>query len=243
MVEFSLIIPAYNEEHQIEQTLKYVREYLLSEFLSFEIVVVDDGSTDHTSDVVEKFIEEHKSKEVKLIKLPTNRGKGGAVKEAILNHTEGKVRCYYDADASTPIEEIKKLLQAINSGYDIAIASRALPESVIEVPQPYHRQFMGKIYNIMLRIFRLTKFKDTQCGCKCFTENAVKIIFPRQKLMRFSFDAEILYIAEKYGLKIIEIPTRWRNRQESRVHLLRDPIKMFLDIFRIKLYSFLGYYN
>lgn len=243
MIEFSLIIPAYNEESQIERTLEYVNKYLSSKFSSFEIVVVDDGSLDNTSQTVRKYIESHKTDNVKVVTLPVNTGKGGAVKEAMLKHTHGKIRCYYDADASTPIEEIDKLIQAINSGYDIAIASRGLPESVIEVPQPYHRQLMGKIYNLILRLFGLTKFKDTQCGCKCFTEHAVNIVFPRQRLMRFSFDAEILYIAEKHGLKIAEIPSRWRNRQESRVHLLRDPIRMFIDILRIKLYSLLGHYN
>ncbi len=243
MVDFSLIIPAYNEELQIIQTIKYVVGYLSSKFSSFEIIIVDDGSSDNTSGVVKKFTEENNLKEIFVITLPKNVGKGGAVKEAMLKHSCGKIRCYYDADASTPVEEIDKLLNAISSGYDIAIASRALPESVIEVPQPYYRQLMGKIYNLMLRIFRLTRFRDTQCGCKCFTEKAVGIVFPRQRLSRFSFDAEILFIAEKHGLKIAEIPTRWRNRQDSRVHLLRDPLRMFMDIFLIRLYSLLGYYK
>lgn len=243
MVEFSLIIPAYNEEDQISQTLKYAREYLSEKFSSFEIVVVDDGSSDHTTEVANRFSKENGFREITVVTLPINKGKGGAVKEAMLNHTSGKIRCYYDADASTPIEEIEKLIDSINSGYDIAIASRALPESVIEIPQPYHRQLMGKVYNIMLRVFGLTKFRDTQCGCKCFTEKAVSIVFPRQRLNRFSFDAEILFIAERHGLKITEVPTRWRNRQSSRVHLIRDPIRMFIDIFRIRLYSCLGYYN
>lgn len=239
---FSLIIPTYNEEQQIDATLQYVLEYLNKQPFSFEIVVVDDGSKDNTVQQVQKWVEQY-PEQVKVVPLPKNHGKGYAVREAILHHTSGSIRCFYDADASTPIEEIDKLIQELNQGYDIAIASRALPESIIEIPQPLYRQMMGKIYNLILRIFRLTHFHDTQCGCKCFNEKAVNIVFPKQTLSRFSFDAEILYIAERHNLKIKEVPTRWRNRKESRVHPIKDSFKMFCDLFKIRWNAFTGKYN
>ncbi len=242
MFSFSLIIPTYNEEHEIKSTLKYVLDYLQRQPYSFEIVVVDDGSTDNTVQIVQKWSELYNGV-IKIIPFSQNRGKGSVVKDAMLNHTKGNIRCFYDADASTPIEEVQKLIDTINNGYDIAIASRALPESIIEIPQPFYRQTMGKIYNLILHFFFLTHFKDTQCGCKCFNEKSVSIVFPRQTLNRFSFDAEILFIAEQHNLKIKEVPTRWRNRKESRVHPIKDSSKMFCDLFKIRWNALTGKYK
>jgi len=239
---FSLIIPTYNEEHQIEATLNYVFEYLEKQSFSFEIIISDDGSKDNTVQKANHWAEQY-PEQIKVIQFTTNEGKGKVVKEAMLHHANGDICCFYDADASTPIEETQKLINEIQQGYDVAIASRALPESIIEISQPFYRQLMGKIYNLILRFFRLTHFKDTQCGCKCFTKKAVQIIFPRQTLNRFSFDAEILFIAEKHNLKIKEVPTRWRNRKESRVHPLKDSVKMFCDLFKIRLNAIKGLYN
>jgi len=242
LFSFSLIIPTYNEEEEIETTLRYTLDYLQKQPFPFEIVIADDGSTDNTVSLAQKWAEQYKGI-VKVIAFPQNQGKGSVVKEAMLHHTKGNIRCFYDADASTPIEEVEKLIREINSGYDIAIASRALPESIIEVPQPFYRQTMGKIYNLILRFFCLTHFKDTQCGCKCFNEKSISIVFPRQTLKRFSFDAEILFIAEKHGLKIKEVPTRWRNRKESRVHPIKDSSKMFYDLFKIRWNVLMGKYK
>lgn len=243
MFSFSLIIPTYNEEQEIESTLQYVLDYFKKQSYTFEIVIVDDGSKDNTVQLAKKW-EKQYPEYIKVIALFPNQGKGSVVKEAMLKHTKGNIRCFYDADASTPIKEVEKLIHEIaNNGYDIAIASRALPESIIEIPQPFYRQTMGKIYNLILRFFCLTHFKDTQCGCKCFNEKSINIIFPRQTLKRFSFDAEILFIAEKHGLRIKEVPTRWRNRTESRVHPIKDSYKMFCDLFKIRWNVLTGKYK
>ncbi len=223
--------------------MEYVLDYLKKQSYSFEIIVADDGSKDNTVKIAQKWGEQYPDK-IKVIAFAQNKGKGSVVKKAMLHHTKGNIRCYYDADASTPIEEIQKLLdEIIKNGYDIAIASRALPESIIEVPQPFYRRTMGKVYNLILRIFCLTHFKDTQCGCKCFNEKSINIVFPRQTLDRFSFDAEILYIAEKHNLRIKEVPTRWRNRTESRVHPIKDSSKMFCDLFKIRWNALRGKYK
>lgn len=243
MFSFSLIIPTYNEEREIETTLKYTLEYLQKQPYSFEIIVADDGSIDNTVQISQKWAEKYPDN-IKVIAFSPNQGKGSVVKEAMLHHTKGSIRCFYDADASTPIEEVEKLIhEIVKNGYDIAIGSRALPESKIEVPQPLYRQTMGKIYNLILRCFRLTHFRDTQCGCKCFNEKSVHIVFPRQTLKRFSFDAEILFIAEKHGLKIKEVPIRWRNRKESRVHPIKDSARMFWDLLKIRWNAITGRYK
>lgn len=232
----------YNEENQIGTTLDYVLQYLQSKTITFEIIVMDDGSTDNSFKVAKEWEEKYPNI-IHVHRITPNQGKGKAVKEGMLFHSQGEIRCYYDADASTPIEEIDKLIEVIFSGYDIAIASRGLPDSVIEIPQPEYRQFMGKVYNFILRLFGLTHFRDTQCGCKCFTKWAVENVFPKQTLSRFSFDAEILFIAEKQGLKIKEVPTRWRNRKESRVHPIKDSLIMLRDVFKIKINDLSGLYD
>jgi len=241
-VYLSLIIPAYNEEDRIGQTLTDATAYLDAQSYDAEIVVVDDGSTDATGAVVRPFSEREGATPVRYVRYEKNRGKGYAVRLAMQDHAKGRYRVYYDADASTPITELEKLWPFFERGADIVIGSRALPGSDIAVRQARYRELMGRTYNLILRLLRLTRFRDTQCGFKGFTAEACAVVFPRQTLHRFSFDAELLFIAWKHGLRIEEIPVRWINSPLSRVRVIKDSAKMFLDLITIRIKDWRGRY-
>lgn len=230
-MDFSIIIPAYNEAGRIAQSLDKIFEFMERWGIPFEVIVVDDGSTDQTSIIVEEKSRNHK--ELKLIKLPTNQGKGYAVKTGMLE-AKGKYILFSDADLSTPIEELPRLHQWIKEGFDIAIASRAYPGAILEVHQPFYREFMGRVFNLLVRIFLLPDIYDTQCGFKLFRGEVAKDIFKRQRLKGFSFDFEILYIARKLGYKIKEVPVRWRHSPGSKVRVLKNGISSFIDIFKTR---------
>jgi dolichyl-phosphate beta-glucosyltransferase len=226
-MDYSLIIPAYNEETRLKETLIKTLEYFESNYSKFEILVVDDGSTDGTCEVVRAF------NNVKLIELGTNQGKGAAVKRGILSAV-GKIRIFTDADLSTPISEIPKAIEYINKGYDIFIGSRALDHSLIKKHQPFYREMMGKIFNKFVQLFVLWGIKDTQCGFKAFTDVAAEAVFPKAVIKRFSFDVEVLFIARKLKLKIAEVPIIWYNDERTKVSAIKDSYSMFLDILKIR---------
>lgn len=184
----SLIVPAYNEELRIGASLSHVLEYLDRLPDAAEVIVVNDGSLDGTSKVIEAFVG-HQPTQVHLLSYPENRGKGYAVRTGMLAAC-GIYRVYYDADGSTPIEELDKLLQRFEAGADIVIGSRSIAGAEVQVRQAWYREQMGKTFNLLLRAFGLTRFRDTQCGFKGFTARACGIVFPRQSIMRYSFDAE-----------------------------------------------------
>ena len=236
-MHLSLIIPAYNEENRIIKTLNHVERYLQSQDYKYEIIVVNDGSTDRTSEIVKKDFPE-----VRIISFDKNRGKGYAVKTG-MKSAIGEYRVFYDADASTPIEELANIWPKFEDGAEVVIGSRALPESNIEIHQPFYREIMGKTFNIFVKLFALRDFPDTQCGFKGFTSKASEIIFPRQTLNRFSFDAEILYIGKKHNLKIDQIPVKWINSPASRVNALTDSTRMLFDLLSIKFKNIIGKYN
>lgn len=223
-MHLSLIIPAYNETGRIEKSLRLAQSYFASRDYTSEIVVVDDGSTDGTGKLVRAAFPE-----VRLIAYTPNRGKGRAVKEGMLAAT-GAYRVFYDADASTPIEELGKLWPLFDAGADVVIGSRSLPESQVEVHQAWYRENMGRMYNRALRLLGLTRFPDTQCGFKGFTAAACETVFPRQTIDHFSFDAELLYIAAKHGLRIEQVPVRWVNEPHSRVNPVWDALQMLSDL-------------
>jgi len=231
--KLSLIIPAYNEAGRIESTLRHALQYFDEQDYAAEIVVVDDGSTDATTGVIRAFHTAYTTP-VKLHSLPENRGKGAAVKVGMLDVARGDYRLFFDADASTPIEEVGKLWSLLESGADIVIGSRSLPESEIELHQAKYRESMGRVFNHILRILKLTPFIDTQCGFKVFSAAAAKDIFSRQTLDGFSFDVEVLHIAQKHGYQIAEVPVRWRNNEASKVNPITDSFRMFCDLLRIK---------
>ena len=231
------MIPAYNEAARITSTLAVVTEYLSRQAYEYEVLVVDDGSEDSTTEVVRRAYPD-----VMVISYPTNRGKGYAVKMGMLA-AQGEYRVYYDADGSTPIEELNNLWPLFEAGTDIVIGSRALPESRIDVHQSWVRENMGRAYNATLRLFGLTRFSDTQCGFKGFTKDAAESLFPLLTMNRFSFDAELLFLAEKQGFRIQEIPVRWLNSPDSRVRLFVDSARMLCGAAAIRIKWTLGCYS
>ncbi|MEM4282384.1 MAG: glycosyltransferase family 2 protein [Candidatus Woesearchaeota archaeon] len=231
----SVIIPAYNEEKRIGNTLKRISSFLDKKKFSYEILVVNDGSSDKTLDVACRF------KNVKVISYDKNRGKGYAVRKGMLA-ARGDLLLFSDADLSTPIEELDRFLRFIDA-YDIVIASRALKGANIKLRQPFYREFIGKLFNALVQLLVLRGIKDTQCGFKLFTRSAAKKIFSKQCINGFGFDVEVLYLARKYNLKIKELPVTWVNSADSKVRLVRDAIRMLRDMLQIKLNDMWGKYN
>ena len=228
----SVIIPAYNEENRLPATLKEIGSYLDQGKTDYEIIVVDDGSKDKTTLKVKEI--KNNNGRVQLLQNEKNRGKGLSVRKGILA-AQGEYILFYDADGSTPISELEKLLEKLRAGYDIAIGSRGLKESQIRVRQPFYREYMGKIFNRLVRLLTVPGIADTQCGFKCFRREAARELFTLQKIKRFSFDVEILYLAQKRGYKIAEVPVVWMNSPVSRVGLIKDSLRMLFDLFRIRL--------
>ena len=224
----SIIIPAYNEQNRISKTLYKLNSYF--EGKEYEIIIVNDGSNDKTVEIVQNIGLDN----VVLVNNPGNKGKGYSVRNGMY-HAKGDLLLFSDADLSTPIEELEKFMPLIDQGFDVVIGSRALKESNIEKHQPYYREAMGKVFNVIVQSLVIKGIKDTQCGFKLFTREAVKKIFPKQKLDGFSFDVEILFLAKKFGYKIKEIPVTWINDEETKVSSIKDSSRMFIDILKIRL--------
>ena len=239
MIEISVIIPAYNEEKRVSKTLHAIKAYLEDKF-SYEIIVVDDGSTDGTVEVCQKFF--HINGCGKVLKNDHNCGKGYSVRRGMLE-AKGKLMLFSDADMSTPIGEIEKLMCEIDKGYDIAIGSRSISGSDIKLHQPFYRESMGKVFNFFVQMIAVKGIIDTQCGFKLFTDKAVRDIFPGQYNDGFSFDVEVLFIARKLGYSIKEVPITWINSPASRVHPVVDSIRMLLDLFCIRIRDLRGGYR
>lgn len=240
-MKLSLVIPAYNELLRIGPTLADVLAYFARQPYDAEVIVVDDGSTDGTAGAVTPLLD-HARPTVRLVRQPENRGKGAAVR-AGMEAATGEFRAYYDADGSTPITELDKVWAFFDAGFDIVAGSRAVRDADVEVHQAWHREMMGRVNNLILRAIGVTRLRDTQCGFKVFTAAACGIVFPRQTIERFSFDAELLYIAHKHGLRIHEMPVHWRNDPSSRVRLLGDSLEMLLRVLGIRLKDARGRYR
>ena len=236
----SLVIPAFNEGRRIAPTVRETVAYLGNNGYAYEVIVVDDGSTDSTYDVVRHI--QREVPQLGIVRHPVNLGKGCAVKSGFLA-ARGDFVFFTDADHSTPIEELPKFMARAHEGFDIVIASRALPDSVIAVPQAWYRQRMGCAFNWLVRALVIGGIHDTQCGFKCFRRDRCAPVFAVQRLRGFSFDVEILYLARRLGLKIIELPVVWRNSADSRVHTLKDSLRMFRDLLRIRWNSLRGKYR
>ena len=238
-MDISVVIPAYNEEKRLGGTLGRILSYMAEAGHDYEVVVVDDGSRDGTAAVAESF----SGRGVHTLRTPGNRGKGHAVRRGMLEAGKSLV-LFSDADLSTPIEELEKLAAPVLAGRaQIAFGSRAVAGSVIEVSQPFYRVAMGKTFNLLVRLIALRGFHDTQCGFKLFTRDAAREVFRRQRLDGFGFDVEILAIARRLGIRIAEVPVRWIDSAETRVHPVRDSTRMFLDLFRIRWNGVLGRYR
>jgi glycosyltransferase involved in cell wall biosynthesis len=237
---YSIVIPAYNESARLRPTLDTLLQYVHDQKWDVEILVVNDGSSDDTAQVIREYGKVHP--EILLLENPGNRGKGFSVRNGML-HARGNICLFTDADLSSPIEEAEKLLAAINAGADVAIGSRWLKAELQTERQPLYRQAFGRIFNMVLRIVLGMRFVDTQCGFKAFRRDAVQRIFPLQKIERWGFDPEILYLARRAGLKVAEVPVVWAHSEGTRLSPVKDGIRMFGEVLRIRWYALTGAYN
>ena len=236
----SIVIPAYNESARVGATLEKVFAYVHAQAWNAEVIVVNDGSRDNTVEIVRAFAATEPM--LRLIENPGNRGKGYSVRNGML-HAKGEVVIFSDADLSSPIEEAAKLLKALEDGADIAIGSRWLRAETQTQRQPLYRQVFGRIFNLLLRLTLGLNFKDTQCGFKAFKQPAVRAIFPLQKIERWGFDPEILFLARKSGFKVKEVPVLWGHSGGTRINPLIDGSRMFWEMLRIRWYSLTGKYT
>ena len=227
----SVVIPAYNESGRITHTLGAINNFLEDRFRNFEIVVVNDGSSDDTAGMVLKAEEVIPS--IKYVEFKENHGKGFAIREGV-SCSKGDMILISDADLSTPIEEMDKLVISYDKGEYIVIGSRALAESDIVVRQPWWREFMGKTFNRFVRLALMKDFRDTQCGFKLFRGDVARDLFARGRVDGFAYDVEVLYLAKKGGYRIKEVPVKWINAPDSKVRPVRDSLGTAMDVLRIR---------
>jgi len=237
---YSIVIPAYNEGSRLGATLEKVLAYIRAQTWDAEVIVVNDGSRDNTADIVRAL--SAKNPMLRLVENPGNRGKGYSVRNGMLN-ARGKVVFFSDADLSSPIEEAPKLFQALDEGADIAIGSRWLRAETQTQRQPLHRQLFGRIFNLILRLTLGLQFADTQCGFKAFKQPAVQAIFPLQKIERWGFDPEILFLARKFKFKVREVPVAWAHREGTSINPLVDGSRMVMEMLRVRWYDLTGKYD
>ncbi len=236
----SIVIPAYNESARIGRALDEVLRCIHERDWHAEVVVVNDGSSDRTAAIVQEFAELHP--EVRLLNNPENRGKGFSVRQGIL-HAVGEIVMFTDADLSAPMEEAERLFDALRQGADIAIGSRWLDRKRQTMHQPLYRQFFGRCFNAITRLVMGLPFADTQCGFKAFRRPVAQTIFQLQRIERWGFDPELLFIALKRGYQIREVPVTWGHDERSRLSYLKDGIKMLEDIAYIRWEAFAGAYD
>jgi len=236
--DLSIVIPSYNEELRLPTTLERIAAFLPSLGPNTELIVVDDGSRDRTAEVSEAF--RAKIPNLRVVPNGVNRGKGYSVRHGMLE-ARGRNVLFTDADLSAPIEEAPKLLDALQD-YDVAIGSRALDRSLITVHESRFREFAGIVFNTIVRIVLRLPYVDTQCGFKAFRREPCRIIFDQQRIERFGFDPELLYLARHHGLHTTEIPVRWAHSPATKVNMLRDSVQMFVDVFTIRWNALRGRY-
>ena len=238
--DYSIVIPAYNESARIPATLEQVVACIRERGWDAEVIVVNDGSTDRTAEVVRDFA--RTAPEVRLVENPGNRGKGYSVRSGMLQAL-GETVMFTDADLSSPIEEAERLFAAIAAGADIAIGSRWLKSSRQTQRQPLYRQVFGRCFNGVTRLIMGLPFADTQCGFKAFTRNAAQTVFQLQTIERWGFDPEILFIALKRGFRVVEVPVSWGHDERTRMSYIKDGAKMLEEIATIRWNALRGHYG
>ncbi|HLW81332.1 MAG TPA: dolichyl-phosphate beta-glucosyltransferase [Candidatus Acidoferrales bacterium] len=238
-LELSVVIPAYNEEQRLPRTIGRIREYLHRLHPASEIIVVDDASSDRTGEIVRSL--QKNIPELRLLAHhDRNHGKGRSVRTGMLE-ARGNFSLFTDADLSAPIEEAEKLLAALNSA-DIAIGSRALDRSLIQVHQSRARELSGIFFNRIVRLATGLPFADTQCGFKAFRTARSRIIFEQQRIEDFGFDPEILFLARRHGLRAVEVPVVWSHEPGTKIRMFRDSARMFTDLLKIRWNAARGRY-
>jgi len=231
-LDLSVIIPAYNEEERLKKHIPAIQAHLAG--TSFEIIVVNDGSRDGTAAVTQKL-------DAKLIDLQPNRGKGGAVKAGMLA-ARGRYVLFTDADQSTPIAEVDKLLAKLEAGYDMAIGSRAIPGAEVAEPQVWYRKLAGKLFGIGTRLFCICGIHDTQCGFKAMTQAVAQKVFPQVTSNTAIFDIEMLVVATREGYRIAEVPVHWVHDPDTRIpYNFRRALKIWGELFRIRRAQRIGF--
>jgi dolichyl-phosphate beta-glucosyltransferase len=227
----SVVIPCYNEEQRLPQTVERIEHFLDARPEPYELILVDDGSADGTRKVMDTAAARNRS--VRIVPLPQNRGKGRALAEGV-KVSRGENVLVTDADLSTPIEELDKLQAALAAGAGVAIASRAIKGSHIELAQPLYRVAMGKVFNLIVQVVLLPGIWDTQCGFKLFRGDVAREVFPRLTTDGFGYDPEALYLAKKKGVRIAEVPVSWRNSAPTKVMAFRSSLDMFMHVVRVR---------
>lgn len=235
----SIIIPVYNEQDRIELGIREIVDYLKKSKLKAEIVVVNDGSRDRTGDILIKLKKEFG---LKVVELKKNSGKGAAIRAGV-DVAQGELILFTDIDLSVPIDFLKKYLEVLTDDVDIIIGTRAIPGAKVEVKQFWLRELMGEMFTFLSNLILGVGVSDFTCGFKLFRKEAARMIFNRQQIKRWAFDAESLYIAQKFNFKIKEVAVVWRHREGSKVKFPRDLIETLISLFKIRINDLQGRYT
>jgi dolichyl-phosphate beta-glucosyltransferase len=230
--KLSVVVPCYNEEQRLPRTIEQIERYLDARGESYELILVDDGSADRTRRVMDEAAARNKA--VRIVALPENRGKGRALAEGV-KVSRGEEVLVTDADLSTPIDELEKLEGALAAGAGVAIASRAVRGSRVELSQPFYRVLMGKVFNLIVQVVLLPGIWDTQCGFKLFRGDVAREVFPELTTDGFGYDPEVLYLAKKRAVRIAELPVVWRNSAPTKVMAVRSSLDMFRHVVQVRL--------
>ena len=241
--QISIIIPAFEEEARVGDSIRKVLEFVSDEGMAAELIVVDDGSKDRTAETAEAAFGDYPNIPTRVIRYEENRGKGYAVRTGLLAST-ADIALFSDADLSTPIEEMSKLVDPIRNGeFDVTFGSRALDRTLIGTHQPWRREQGGKVMNLVIRTMSRLPFADTQCGFKAFNMIKFRPLLDVMTVDRFGFDVEFLFVAKYHGLRLAEIPVRWNNAEGSKVSVVRDTRRMFSELAQVRRNATSGVYN
>jgi dolichyl-phosphate beta-glucosyltransferase len=234
----SIIVPAFNEERRLPDSLPKIIHFVRQQAYPIEVIVVDDGSSDRTAEVVHQF-----QKDAPFISLlPVEHGGKGHAVKAGMQQAKGDYLFLCDSDLSMPIDEVTKFLPPALDGYDIAIASREIP-GARRYGEPPYRHLMGRVFNLIVRLLAVPGVQDTQAGFKCFRRQAARQLFPLQTIKGWGFDVEVLFIARKRGLRIVEVPIHWYYMNRSRVRPVRDTYNMLHEVLKVRMNNWRGRYN
>ncbi len=241
--QFSIVIPAYEEEERLGDSVRKILQYIETKKLFAELIIVDDGSCDKTAEIGEQTCAEFPEIYTKVIRYEKNRGKGFAVRTGLFA-ADSDIVLFSDADLSTPIEELTKLVKPIQDGeYDVTFGSRALDRNLIGIHQPWRREQSGKVFNLIVRVLTRLPFYDTQCGFKAFNMKKFRPLLEVMQIDRFGFDVEFLYVANLHDLRLKEIPVRWNHDERTKVNVFRDSQRMFNEVRQIRSNAKRGVYD
>lgn len=232
--QLAVVVPAYNEAHRLNETLPTMLAYLQAHRSSSELLVVDDGSTDGTAEVAETIFSRNPAVPAQVVRSRQNRGKGHAVRAGLLA-SKARIALFTDADLSTPFSELPTVVDPIEAGnYDVVFGSRALDRKLIGHRQPWRREQGGKVFNGLVRLMTGLPFSDTQCGFKAFRMDAARPVIEQAFVDGFGFDVELLFLAQKAGLRLLERPVRWDHTEGSKVRIVRDSLRMLNEILGLR---------